>query len=451
MIEIAQFTTEQAKSYWHSINQLKLNFIHQNQPCQYGFPLIISAEIADQLYQASQEVEDYILALATDADALNERITQRFNSVVGQPLNLKTINSYLVKHLQSGLGIPIAYDVLVTDNFQDSLSIRATEVQSGIPYLGWIRLILQAARTALKENPEELLDKLFEPEEGLEAIKQLSQTPEIFIVDVDPVRQATRIDLQAMSELVSGCDSHLVSIYEIYRQGNNWLADIHDSAGRLLKTVKIVNIICRMVPDEVREVLSTLQKQPYRRQELVDFFSDLSLNWLWHPAWQNIFDKRDLAALKNLPTAHHHYVETIRQGDVLPGVYFQKSVDGHGGANQSIVKVQDKYSVPEGFILQPYLVKKRFEYFAAEEGLNFDCSVELRIMRNLSLSTARNQSGAYFMARIAPYEVEGESVKNGMKDIHKAVYHILDQYKQSSRNIHHWQLPFGMSPVLIQP
>lgn len=221
MIEIAQFTTEQAKSYWHSINQLKLNFIHQNQPCQYGFPLIISAEIADQLYQASQEVEDYILALATDADALNERITQRFNSVVGQPLNLKTINSYLVKHLQSGLGIPIAYDVLVTDNFQDSLSIRATEVQSGIPYLGWIRLILQAARTALKENPEELLDKLFEPEEGLEAIKQLSQTPEIFIVDVDPVRQATRIDLQAMSELVSGCDSHLVSIYEIYRQGNN--------------------------------------------------------------------------------------------------------------------------------------------------------------------------------------------------------------------------------------
>lgn len=206
-----------------------------------------------------------------------------------------------------------------------------------------------------------------------------------------------------------------------------------------------------MVPDEVREVLSTLQNQPDRRQELVDFFSDLSLNWLWHPAWQNIFDKRDLAALKNLPTAHHHYVETIRQGDVLAGVYFQKSVDGHGGANQSIVKVQDKYSVPEGFILQPYLVKKRFEYFAAEEGLNFDCSVELRIMRNLSLSTARNQSGAYFMARIAPYEVEGESVKNGMKDIHKAVYHILDQYKQSSRNIHHWQLPFGMSPVLIQP
>jgi len=54
------------------------------------------------------------------------------------------------------------------------------------------------------------------------------------------------------------------------------------------------------------------------------------------------------------------------------------------------------------------------------------------------------------MARIAPYEVEGESVKNGMKEIHKAVSHILDQYKQSSRNIHHWQLPFGFSPVLIQ-
>ena len=451
MIEIAQFTTEQAKSYWQTINQLKLNLIYQNQPFQYGFPLIISAEIADQLYQSSQEVEDYILALATDADALNERITQRFNSVVGQPLNLKTINSYLIKHIQSGLGIPIGYDVLITDNFQDSLSLRATEVQGGICYLGWIRLILQAARTALGKSQAELFNKLFEPEKGLEAIKQLSQTPDIFIVDVDPVRQTTRIDLQAMSELVSGSDSHLVSIYKIYRHGNDWLADIHDSTGRLLKTVKIVNIICRMVPDEIREVLSTLQNQPDRIREILDFFSDSSLNWIWHPAWQNIFDKRDLAALKNLPTAHHHYVETIQQGDVPPGVYFQKSVDGHGGTNQSIVKVQDKYSVPEGFILQPYLVKKRFEYFTSEEKLNFDCSVELRIMRNLSLGTARNQSGAYFMARIAPYEVDGESVKNSMKEIQKAVYRILDQHKLSSRNIHHWQLPFGMSPVLIQP
>jgi hypothetical protein len=370
---------------------------------------------------------------------------------VGQPLNLKTINSQLVKHLQSGLGIPIAYDVLVTDNCQNSLSIKATEVQGVISYLGWIRLILQAAKTALGEHPEELLDKLFEPEKGLEAIKQLSQTPEIFIVDVDPVRQASRIDLQAMSELLSGSGSHLVSIYEIYRHGSHWLADIHDSAGRLLKTVKMVNIICRLVPDEIREVLSTLQNQPDSKQELVDFFSDSSLNWIWHPAWQNIFDKRDLEVLKKLPTARQHYVETIQQGEVPPGVYFQKSVDGHGGANQSIVKVQDNYSVPEGFILQPYLVKKRFEYFVSEQGLNFDCSVELRIMRNLSLGTARNQSGAYFMARIAPYEVEGESVKNGMKEIQKALYHILDQYQQSSRSIHHWQLPSGMSPVLIQP
>ena len=450
MIEIAQFTTEQAKIYWQALNQLNLNFICQNQPLQYGFPLIISAEIANQLYQASQEVEDYILALATDTDALNERITERFKSVVGQHLNLNIINSYLVKYLQSGLGIPIGYDVLVTENCQNSLSIKATEVQSAITYLGWSRLMLQAARTALGEHPEELLDKLFEPEKGLEAIKQLSQTPEIFIVDVDPVRQSTRLDLQAMSELVSGSGSHLVSIYEIYRQGSNWLGDIHDSTGRLLKTVKIVNIICRMVPDEIREVLSTLQNQPDRIQENLDFFSDSSLNWFWHPAWQNIFDKRDLGVLKNLPTAHQHYVETIRQGDVPPGVYFQKSVDGHGGANQSIVKVQDNYSVPEGFILQPYLVKKRFEYIVPEQGLNFDCSVELRIMRNLSLGTPRNQSGAYFMARIAPYEVEGESVKNGMKEIHKAVSHILDQYKQSSRNIHHWQLPFGFSPVLIQ-
>ena len=451
MIEIAEFTTEQAKSYWQALNELKLNIIYQNQPIQYGFPLIISAEIADQLYQASQEVEDYILALATDADALNERITERFNSVVGQVLNLKTINSYLVKYLQSGLGIPIAYDVLITDNFQDSLSIRATEVQGVISYLGWIYLILQAARTALGKSQENLLDKLFDPEKGLEAIKQLSQTPDIFIVDVDPVRQPTRIDIQAMSELVSGSGSHLVSIYEIYRHGSNWLADIHDCTGRLLKTVKIDNIICRLVPDEIREVLSTLQNQPDRRQELVDFFSDSSLNWIWHPAWQNIFDKRDLGVLKKLPTACQHYVETIQKGDVPPGVYFQKSVDGHGGANQSIVKVQDKYSVPEGFILQPYLVKKRFKYIVLEQGLNFDCSVELRIIRNLSLGTARNQSGAYFMARIAPYEVEGESVKNGMKEIQKAVYHILDSYKQSSTNIHHWQLPCGFSPVLIQP
>jgi len=357
MIEIAQFTTEQAKIYWQALNQLNLNFICQNQPLQYGFPLIISAEIANQLYQASQEVEDYILALATDTDALNERITERFKSVVGQHLNLNIINSYLVKYLQSGLGIPIGYDVLVTENCQNSLSIKATEVQSAITYLGWSRLMLQAARTALGEHPEELLDKLFEPEKGLEAIKQLSQTPEIFIVDVAPVRQSTRLDLQAMSELVSGSGSHLVSIYEIYRQGSNWLGDIHDSTGRLLKTVKIVNIICRMVPDEIREVLSTLQNQPDRIQENLDFFSDSSLNWFWHPAWQNIFDKRDLGVLKNLPTAHQHYVETIRQGDVSPGVYFQKSVDGHGGANQSIVKVQDNYSVPEGFILQPYLVK----------------------------------------------------------------------------------------------
>jgi hypothetical protein len=451
MIEIAKFTTEQAKSYWQAINQLKLDLIYQNQPFLYGFPLIISAEIADQLYQASQEVEDYILALATDADALNERITQRFNSVVSHPLNLKTINSHLVKHLQSGLGIPIGYDVLVTENCQDIISLRVTEVQSNITYLGWQRLILQAARTALGKSQEELLDKLFEPEKGLEAIKQLSQTPEIFIVDVNPVRQVTKIDLQAMSELLSGSGSYLVSIYDIYRQGSNWLANIHDSTGRLLKTVKIVNIICRLVPDEIREVLSTLQNKPDRIQEILEFFSDSSLNWIWHPALQNIFDKRDLAALKNFPTARQHYVETIQQGDVSPGVYFQKTIDGHGGTNQSIVKVQDKYSVPEGFILQPYLLKKRFEYIASEEGLNFDCSVELRIMRNLSLGTARNQSGAYFMARIAPYEVEGESVKNSMKEIQKAVYHILDQYKQSSTNIDHWQLPFGMSPVLIQP
>jgi hypothetical protein len=451
MIEIAQFTTEQAKSYWQTINQLKLNLIYQNQPFQYGFPLIISAEIADQLYQSSQEVEDYILALATDADALNERITQRFNSVVGQPLNLKTINSYLIKHIQSGLGIPIGYDVLITDNFQDSLSLRATEVQGGICYLGWIRLILQAARTALGKSQAELFNKLFEPEKGLEAIKQLSQTPDIFIVDVDPVRQTTRIDLQAMSELVSGSDSHLVSIYKIYRHGNDWLGDIHDSTGRLLKTVKIVNIICRLVPDEIREVLSKLRNKPDRIRELLEFFSDSSLNWIWHPAWQNIFDKRDLRVLKNFKTAHQHYVETLHQGYVSPGVYFQKQIDGHGGANQSIVQVQDKYSVPEDFILQPYLVKKRFEYIVPEQELNFDCSVELRIMRNLSLGTARNQSGAYFMARIAPYEVEGESVKNSMKEIQKAVYHILDQHEQSSRKIHHWQLPFGMSPVLIQP
>jgi hypothetical protein len=68
-----------------------------------------------------------------------------------------------------------------------------------------------------------------------------------------------------------------------------------------------------MVPDEIREVLSTRQNQPDRIQEILDFFSDSSLNWIWHPAWQNIFDKRDLAVLKNLPTAGQHYVETIQR------------------------------------------------------------------------------------------------------------------------------------------
>lgn len=264
-----------------------------------------------------------------------------------------------------------------------SLSIKVTEVQSVISYLGWIRLILQAARTALGKYQKELLDKLFEPEKGLEAIKQLSQIPDFFIVDVEPVRQSTRIDLQAMSNSLSGSDSHLVSIYNIYRHGSNWLADIHDSTGKLLKSVKIHNIICRLVPDEIREVLNTLQNQPDRKQELIDFFSDSSLNWIWHPAWQNIFDKRDLEDLKKMPTAGHHYVQTIQQGHVSPGVYFQKSVDGHGGANQSIVKVQNNYSVPEGFILQPYLIKKRFEYFVSAQELNSDCSVELRISRRV--------------------------------------------------------------------
>jgi hypothetical protein len=449
MIEIAQFTTEQAKSYWQAIDQLKLNLIYQNKPFQYGFPLIISAEIAYQLYQASQEVEDYILALATDVDVLNEHITQRFNKSVGYPLNLKTINSYLVKHLQSGLGIPIVYDVLTTESCQNSISLRAIEVQNAISYTGWTRLLLQAAKTALGRSKENLLDKLFEPEKSLRTIKQLSRSPEIFIVDIDPIRQVTRIDLQTMSEILSGSSSHLVSIYEIYRYGNNWLADIHDSTGKFLKTVKIVNIICRLVPDEIKKVINTLQNQPNRIQELLEFFSDSSLNWIWHPAWQNIFDKRDLEVLKNLKTARQHYVETIQEDCVPSGVYFQKPSDGHGGANQSIIKVEDKYRIPEGFILQPYLDKKRFEYILPEQGFNFDCSVELRIMRNLSLGTTRNKSGAYFMARIAPYEVNGESVKNNMNEIQKAVYHILDQYKQSSKKIHHWQLPFGCSPVLI--
>jgi hypothetical protein len=35
MTEIAQFSTEQAKIYWPTLNQLKLNFIGQNQPLLY--------------------------------------------------------------------------------------------------------------------------------------------------------------------------------------------------------------------------------------------------------------------------------------------------------------------------------------------------------------------------------------------------------------------------------
>ncbi|MCT7970162.1 hypothetical protein NG799_27995 [Laspinema sp. D1] len=137
MIEIAQFTTEQAKIYRETINQLNLNFIGQNQPLQNGFPFIIFVKVANELYQASQKFKGYILlALTNDIDALNERIIQRFKRLVGQPCNLNIINSSLVKPLQSGFGISMDYDVLATENCQDIISLRTPEMESNITCLG---------------------------------------------------------------------------------------------------------------------------------------------------------------------------------------------------------------------------------------------------------------------------------------------------------------------------
>lgn len=487
-INVLNINPEQARIYFENLPPHTYN----GEPFLYGLPIQISYNLAREIYNAAYRVLN-LVENAIKKIGLTNYLSSSAPSLFGERLNFGLINRQLENRLRGGERMPIVYDVILCDEGGKAVP-RVIEIQSGIAYINWHANLLEVLAQVLGPRKDEYLFYMGEENPQL-AIKKIKEKfpPPIIVVDANPFG-GSRLDEIAMAQMLSseGGVNYPVPLHLIRRDENGYYFNPFTtdplSLGRismeeLLKLptdpstqIRIKSVVARLTQSDLGKMEKFLPKDlPFNEYKnlLLLFFSDPSIFWVWHPAWQYIVNKPTLPLLRKKLAGspfQSHFVPIFEAGQIpSPGRYRKKPIDGVSGYGQEIIEIspENVHPVPEGYVYQrelnPFPFPVRCQNFSDDflallspdiirnhssllrQGF-FPASVEIRLMSPVGAE----MSACYFMARVAPRYPnrnwrEGEMLT---QTNYGAIHAAVDSLFGGTDNFQ-YPNPFGWCPIIV--
>lgn len=493
-IEVNTLSPQKAEAYWNIIRTKGLTIPHGDHLAQVGHPVEIKEEFLMQITDGARASHRIILDEIRKVNGITEFMRQTPVTFGPYNLNSPDINQQLANRLDQGYGLPFLYDLLITRESGELVG-KVIEIQTGIGYETIINERLQAAgypsddaRTRLGGgNPATLYASLSE---------RFANGEPIVVMDADPF-DSTRIDKIGMAQLMGEENDLPMSPLDIIGKDekgyyyNPYIIDPqkpfsikrNDEGNPVKDTTKkkyVNNILARMGQFDLDLLWDKLQDDPHRAEFIAKFFTDSSLNWIIHPNWQHIGDKRLLPLIKarllskESPLADQ-FVQVYGSGEkiVEPGIYLKKPTTESYGNGISREKVDtSNRRVEDGFIYQRLIVPAAIplnvpgrlaanmrrasqkalqarDIVAGDELRTITGQVEIRLIIPPYWNYNEEVSGR-LMTRLAPRWTSPDSDElvraqtNGLM-ICDALHAYLDP-KNAEEHIYY---PYGLAPAIV--
>jgi hypothetical protein len=472
----------QARAYWEYIRQNGLLLEYQGHPIQYGHPFVLERSQAEEIAKAAGVAEAIVREEIGRRGGVSAWLADYPTTFGDVLLNTPKINTQLESRLEKGYRLPLAYDgIFVSDHGQPAF--RVVEVQSAIGYEPWIEELLKAA--GHNSTDQEAWYDI-----SLNAFKRMKRElaggEDITVMDTDPFGP-TQVDQIGIARAMGEADSLPISPLDIhytpsvgyyyYRYETNPQTGRpvqETETGQYRKTeerVPIKHVLSRMLQSNLDSLDTLLKDNPAQRKLVLQFLTDPSIDWIWHPSWQYIIDKATLTLLKdafeqrNSPL-RKHFLPIYGEGErVPPGTYVRKPTNAEGGAEQAIMMVRagEEVIAEEDTVYQelfrPYPMRVCLPITLAEK---FHPERRLHLLKRLHLEPTivwatvevrfcappycRDELQGRFLARVAPrHEGRGNLTyaKTNVGKIQAALYNCIDPKE-------HELYPFGFAPVIVQ-
>ncbi|NJK65853.1 MAG: hypothetical protein HC849_00955 [Oscillatoriales cyanobacterium RU_3_3] len=423
----------------------------------YGHPIVVKKEVVEEIFKASLAICDWFKKQINTPEKLSQWVDKRTPYLLGKSLSSYQVNKQLFNYINQGFNIPFEFDVLLSIDSQGSPKFTCVEFQSAIGYLGWIKGLTDIC--VLADNSlTKYQSSYHNPINDLIEIKiELAKNQEIIVMDINPLTSRTSVDLIEMAKILGDEKSLPVSPLDVYREDGKWYINVRNKNNQHIRTIQANYVLCRMTKSDIISLEKQIAGDVKKRNLLLDFFRDGSIQWIWHPAWQNILDKRDLQVLQEINCCQKYASLIYQENQVVTsdGVYVKKPMDETGGYNQEVIQISASrnYIVPNGYIFQEFIKVYPLQVDIKALNLSTLATLELRVMPTIAWNKSNKQRGSYLMARLAPRreKIAGKITKTNILPIQDSVDRWITWYKnKTGTTVPATDMPFGMCPVFIE-
>jgi hypothetical protein len=422
-IDLRSFTTTDVADRFHSeLGNQQLHFDYEpGMALLFGHPVVITRDRISQFLSAAFNIVTWFEEeICTDVQKLTQWIGgnghSRAGTLLGQSLNVLAVNQHLVDLIRKGYRLPFAYDLMGARNTDGSRGFKCVEFQAYPAPVWQARRIAMAAKAAAPQHLADAQIDYRDPLGDCRLLLSLTDGEPIIVMDTQSMHQYSRIDQTDMARDLGDEQSYPIEYKDIVgkNEKGEWIANERDTDDQVTRQVVLKHVFCRSVPYDILDLERQLKDDPAKLAILVEFFTDPTVNWISHPAWSNLLDKRDLDLLQKWPETQPHHLRAYYAGQTVPpGKYKLKPLEGMGGKNQEEITVAEgkTETVPSGMMAQefidldPYQVELPF-------GQTADATIELRVAPLPTFDRRNADRGATLFPRVAPREsvVDGKTV-----------------------------------------
>lgn len=455
--EINSFTKESSNNYSSLLFNQGYIVNFERKSWLYGHPIVVNKQVVEQNLNASFAICDWFKKQINTPEDLSKWIDNRTPYFLGKSLSADLVNRQLFNYIHQGFNIPFVFDVLLSMDSQGKPRFTCIEFQSVIGYLGWFKGLTDIC--VLADNSLTKYQSSYQnPINDLREIKlELANNQEILVMDINPMNSPSSVDVVEMAKILGDENSLPVSPVDIYREDGKWYVKARNKQNKHIRTIRVNYVLCRMVKSDIILLEEQIAGNIRKQNLLLDFFRDGSIQWIWHPAWQNIIDKRDLQVLQKINCCQEYASLTYQQNQFVThnGVYVKKPIDESGGRNQEVIKIHanSNYRVPNGYVLQEFIKVYPLKVDIKALNLSTLATFELRVMPTIAWNKSNKQRGSYVMARLAPRrkEIGGNLTKTNVFPIQNSVDKWIKWYEnKTGTTVPATDIPFGLCPVLIK-
>ncbi len=498
--------TDEAKTYWDKLLQKNLVPDAGEHLLQMGHPVELPSTLSEQIVAGAKATHDIILAKIKEQGGVTEWLKDAPVMFGPHVINDPEVNKQLDSRIDKGFGLPLEFDTLLSRK-DGELHTPILEIHTAISYETVLADRLEAAGYDTTASNTRFGET--SPADIYASFPELFAGGEpIVVMDTFPF-DSTRPDKVGMQRLMGNPDSLPISPLDIIGKDENgyyyhpYIEDPEkpldakrDEQGKPIKdtskTEYVKHAFARMAQYDLDVLWDTINANPDKEaaQEqgdlIAQFLRDSSVNWVWHPSWQHLGDKKMMPDVRKKmiedanPLADQ-YVPVYGAGETVveSGKYIKKPTSAQHGVDQSRETVQqnDVVTVEEGYVYQglitPLPVVSYVEGYLAEEMRRADQTtlrsidrvagnnlrpitgqLEIRALippywRTDTEDTAGEIAGRY-MTRFAPRwdrpEKELKLTQTNALGITTALHRHLDSTQDNENHVFY---PYGMAPVVV--